>query len=194
MTEFVLLMEIPRTQHFLSNSLRLSPNVHPNALLPNKTWLALQLVPHAETVLLHLPPLSLHSSAELLIRSEWELFHKQMQISVAHMLVFQSEKEIVTFYRNLCLKFEVQNPKCITNSIKIAILRRSISNGFGRFVSFPCSSRIHCILSIWCSQYRTCCWTRCQHQGCMLHQIFTTCNDSRYFDFFNKRLKYVFSV
>lgn len=148
MTGFVLSMEIPRTQHFLSNSLKLSPNVHPNVLSPNKTWLVSQLVPHAETVLLHLPPLSLHSSAEPLIRLEWELFHKQMQTSVAHMLVFQSEKEIVTFYTNLCLKFEVQNPKCITNSIKIAILRRSISNGFGRFVSLPRSSRIHCILSI----------------------------------------------
>ena len=100
MIEFVLSMEILRTQHFLSNSLKLSPNVHPNVLLPNKTWLASRLVPHAETVLLHLLPLSLLSSAEPLIRSEWELFHKQMQTSVAHMLVFQSEKEIVTFYTN----------------------------------------------------------------------------------------------
>ena len=147
MTEFVLLMEIPRTQHFHSNSLRLSLNVHQNVSSPNKIWLVLQLVLHVETVLLHLPPLLLHSSAEPLIRSEWELFHKQMPTSVDHMLVFRSEKEIVISCQWL-FSYVCNDTNCSYILIKITNLRRSISNGFGRFVSFPSSSRINRILPI----------------------------------------------
>merc|ERR1711970_1245597 len=85
-------MVTQRIQHFHLNSVKPSPNVSLNVLLPNRTWLVSPLEPLVETAPLHLHQHLLLFSAELQIKSEWAPSLKRMQTSVVHMLVFQSVK------------------------------------------------------------------------------------------------------